>query len=104
MPYIANTQGLELVLGDSALQILSMGDKVAPRSDPDADWERLIWSRHDAGTRWTFHRPSLTLKSDKLVMKMGYRDHHGDQNLLIQLTENELHDMGMENGDEYFPV
>ena len=70
-----------------------------------ADYERTVWTRKDNATNWSFHRPSLELQKDMRVTIMHYRDHSDKRpNLMIQPTSQEIKDMGIKVGDEYFVV
>lgn len=61
--------------------------------------------RHDRGDRWSFHRAPMKFNDKhKHVCDMGYSNHEGSKVLQIQPSKKEIKDMGIRNGDEFYPI
>jgi hypothetical protein len=64
-------------------------------------YERTMWVRQDRGDQWTFHRSPLKFARHSQLGTMPYSNNAGSFQLIIQPTEDEIEDMGIEVGDEF---
>jgi len=64
-------------------------------------YERTVWVRQDRGDQWTFHRSPLKFPKDKHIATLNYTNHEKRLSLIVQPTEDEIENMGIERGDEY---
>ncbi|KAM0721022.1 hypothetical protein Q7P37_003307 [Cladosporium fusiforme] len=78
---------------------IPLGGEVGPA------YERTTWVRQGFGDLWSFRRAPLTFKKDKRVCNMSYSSHEGNSlTLIIQPSEEELRQMGIQYGEEFFPT